>query len=175
MKRRILRAFMAAGEKDRLLTAAQTEQNPELRAEAVRQLGAMGAQRRALADVSEGTSVDVKRQILSAMQVGGNTTRMIELAKTEKDPELRRIAVRNLGVMGSQDRRRRAGRDLRHRKGSGDPPEPSINSLFSRATPRRSSRSPARNRTSTMKTEIVSGCRHGQQGWRSDYMLELLK
>ena len=42
-KRRILRAFMAAGEKDRLLAVAQTEQNPELRAEAVRQLGAMGA------------------------------------------------------------------------------------------------------------------------------------
>ena len=54
VKRRILRAFMAAGEKDRLLTAAQTEQNPELRAEAVRQLGADGRQRRALADVSEG-------------------------------------------------------------------------------------------------------------------------
>ena len=36
VKRRILRAFMVAGEKDRLLTAAQTEQNPELRAEAVR-------------------------------------------------------------------------------------------------------------------------------------------
>src|SRR5205823_1164342 len=43
VKRRILRAFMVAGEKDRLLAAAQTEQNPELRAEAVQQLGVMGA------------------------------------------------------------------------------------------------------------------------------------
>ena len=34
---------MVAGEKDRLLTAAQTEQNPELRAAAVQQLGVMGA------------------------------------------------------------------------------------------------------------------------------------
>ena len=32
VKRRILRAFMVAGEKDRLLTAAQSEKNPELRA-----------------------------------------------------------------------------------------------------------------------------------------------
>ena len=43
VKRRILRAFAQAGEKDRVLAAAQTEQNPELRAEAVRQLGQMGA------------------------------------------------------------------------------------------------------------------------------------
>ncbi len=46
--------------------------------------------------------LDVKRQILSAMQAGGNATRVIEIAKTEKDPELRRLAVRNLGVMGSK-------------------------------------------------------------------------
>ena len=48
------------------------------------------------------TSPDVKRQMLSAMQAGGNATRVIEIAKTEKDPELRRLAVRNLGVMGSK-------------------------------------------------------------------------
>jgi HEAT repeat protein len=36
------------------------------------------------------------------MFVGGNETRLIELAKTEKNPELRRTAVRNLGIMGSR-------------------------------------------------------------------------
>ena len=46
------------------------------------------------------TSVDVKKQILQAMFVGGNSHRLIELAKTEKDPELRATAVRNLGLMG---------------------------------------------------------------------------
>src|SRR4051812_3243173 len=35
------------------------------------------------------------------MFVGGDTTRLIDLAKTEKDPELRRTAVRNLGIMDS--------------------------------------------------------------------------
>ena len=46
------------------------------------------------------SSVDVKKQILQAMFVGGNSTRLIELAKSEKDPELRGTAVRNLGLMG---------------------------------------------------------------------------
>ena len=44
-------------------------------------------------------SVAVKRQILQAMFVGGNATRLIELAKTEPNAELRRTAVRNLGLM----------------------------------------------------------------------------
>src|SRR5687768_14724777 len=43
VKKRILRAFMVAGEKDRLFAAAQNEQNAELRATAVQQLGVMGA------------------------------------------------------------------------------------------------------------------------------------
>lgn len=41
----------------------------------------------------------MKRNILQAMFVGGNATRLIELAKSESNPELRRTAVRNLGLM----------------------------------------------------------------------------
>jgi len=44
--------------------------------------------------------VPVKKQILQAMFVGGNSARMTELARSEKDPELRSAAVRNLGMMG---------------------------------------------------------------------------
>ncbi len=101
-KRQILRAFMIAGEKDRLLTAAQSEQNPDLRQEAVRQLGVMGAHEELWALYQKESSIDVKKQILQAMFVGGNATRMIELARTEQNPELRRTAVRNLGLMGDK-------------------------------------------------------------------------
>jgi len=103
VKRRILRAFMVAGEKDRLLAAAQSEQNPQLRAEAVQQLGVMGAHDELWQLYQKENAVDVKKRIIQAMFVGGNTSRLIELAKTEKDVELRRTAVRNLGVMGSKE------------------------------------------------------------------------
>ncbi|MEN3338418.1 MAG: hypothetical protein V7647_2094 [Acidobacteriota bacterium] len=102
VKRRILRAFMVGGEKDRLLAAAQTEQNAELRGEAVQQLGVMGAHEELWQLYQKEASVDVKKRMIQAMFVGGNVTRLIELAKTEKDPELRRTAVRNLGVMDSK-------------------------------------------------------------------------
>jgi hypothetical protein len=103
VKRRILRAFMVAGEKDRLLSVAQTEQNADHRSEAVRQLGVMGATDELMTMYQKESSLDVKKQILQAMFTGGNASRMIELAKTEQNPELRRIAVRNLGLMGGKE------------------------------------------------------------------------
>ena len=102
VKRRILRAFMVAGEKDRLLNAAHTEQNADLRAEAVQQLGVMGANEELWQFYQKETAPDVRKRIIQAMFVGGNVGRLVEVAKTEKDPELRRLAVRNLGVSDSK-------------------------------------------------------------------------
>lgn len=102
IKRRVLRAFMVAGEKDRVMAAATGEQVPELRSEAVRQLGVMGAHAELAQLYQKETSLEVKKQILQAMFVGGDATRLIELARSEPNPDLRRTAVRNLGLIGSQ-------------------------------------------------------------------------
>ncbi len=101
MKKRILSAFMQAGEKDRLVAAAQNEQNAELRATAVQQLGAMGAQEELWSLYQKESTVDVKKQIIRSLFTGGSVTRLSELARAEQNPELRLLAVRNLGVMGS--------------------------------------------------------------------------
>jgi HEAT repeat protein len=93
---------MVAGEKDRVLAAAMNEKQPELRAEAVQQLGVMGAHDELAQLYQKETAIDVKRRILQAMFVGGDATRLIELAKTEPNAELRRTAVRNLGLLGTQ-------------------------------------------------------------------------
>ena len=74
----------------------------ELRGTAVQQLGMMGAHAELSQLYAKETSVDVKKQIIQAMFTGGNSTRMIELAKTEQNPELRRTAIRSLGMMGGK-------------------------------------------------------------------------
>lgn len=102
VKRRILRAFMVAGDRQRVLSAATSESAPELRTEAVRQLGSMGAHDELWQLYQKESTVDVKKQILQSMFVSGNATRLIELANNEKDPELRRTAIRNLGLMSSR-------------------------------------------------------------------------
>ncbi len=102
IKRTILNSFMLAGEKDKLLTAAKSEKVPELRAEAVRQLGVMGAQNELWQLYQSESSSAVKGQIIQALFAGGAAERLGELARSEKVPELRRKAIRNLGLIGRE-------------------------------------------------------------------------
>ncbi len=101
VKKRVLQAWMISGEKDRIVTAATSEKDPELRSAAVQQLGVMGAQDELSKLYATETSKDVKKKILQSMFIGGRSERLLELAKAEQDPDLRRTAVRNLGLMGT--------------------------------------------------------------------------
>jgi HEAT repeat protein len=101
VKKAVLNAFMVSGEKGRVLALAKSEKVPELRKDAIHQLGVMGAQDE-LGDLYRTESdVSVKKAILHGLFIGGAADRMIELAKTETQPELRRTIVHNMGLMGS--------------------------------------------------------------------------
>ena len=120
------------------------------------------------------TSVDVKRPILSAMQVSGNTARMVEIAKTEKDPDLRRLAVRNLGVMGG----RTAGDALVEIYAVEKDPtirRNVINSLFTQGNATALVALARKEQDITMKTEIVKRLSNMDSKEAKDYMVELLK
>ena len=102
VKRQILRAYMVAGDRTRVVAAATSEPAPELRQEAVRQLGVMGAREELRQLYQKESDVDVKRQILQALFVAGDSTRLVELATSETNADLRLAAVRHLGTMGAQ-------------------------------------------------------------------------
>src|SRR5438128_1469964 len=102
VKRAILRSFMIADERDRLLATAREEKDIDLRSETINQLGVMGAHAELWDLYQKESSHNIKKKILQTMFVGGNVDKLAELARTEKDLELRRAAVRNLGLMGSQ-------------------------------------------------------------------------
>lgn len=102
VKRRILRAFAVSGERDRVLAAATKESSTDLRAEAVQQLGVMGAHEELWQLYQKEAALDVKKRILQTMFVGANAAKLIELANGEPNIELRRAAIRNLGLMGPQ-------------------------------------------------------------------------
>src|SRR5207247_11430300 len=65
----------------------------------VRQLGVMRASSELAQLYQNESAAEVKKSILQAMFVGGDADKLIELAKGEKDPELRKTAIRNLGLM----------------------------------------------------------------------------
>ena len=102
VKRQVLRAFTMAGDRQRVLTAAMTEKEPELRTEAVRQLGFLGARDELWQMYQKEPAVDVKRTILNSLAMTGAAPRMAEVVAIERDPQLRILAVRQLGMMGGK-------------------------------------------------------------------------
>lgn len=101
VKKQILNGYMVAGERDRLLTVAKSDASPELRMAAVRYLGNLGASTQLAEMYGAESSVEIRAQILQAMAQAGNSQKLIEIAKTEKEPALRERAIRQLGSMNA--------------------------------------------------------------------------
>jgi HEAT repeat protein len=103
LKRAILRSYMISGDKEDLFTAAKGEKNESVRGEAIRQLGLVHGVDELQQLYERETSNAVKHEILQAFFLAGDSQRLVQAATNEKDPELRRTAVRNLGLINSPD------------------------------------------------------------------------
>jgi HEAT repeat protein len=105
VKRRILQGFMIAGERGRLLTAAKGESNPELRREAIQQLGIMGHQTAPdlLSLYAGGRDKSDRKAVIQALFVQDNAAALVDLARKESDPELKRAIVQQLSLMQSKE------------------------------------------------------------------------
>jgi HEAT repeat protein len=103
IKHAILRSYMISGDKDDLFAAAKAEKSESLRGEAIRQLGLVHGVDELQQLYQREPSTAVKRDILQAFFLAGDSTRLVQAAMSEKDPELRRAAVRNLGLINSPD------------------------------------------------------------------------
>jgi tetratricopeptide (TPR) repeat protein len=174
VKRAILRSFMVAGDRERLLAVAKTESAPELRGEAVQQLGVMNAGAELNELYRTEASVDVKKRILQAMFVGNQSDRLIELAKGEKDPELRKTAIRNLGLM----KRTGTSEALVSIYGSdqgADVRKAVVNALFLQNNGKALVDLARAEKNPEMKKEIVSKISNMKSKEALDYLLELLK
>jgi hypothetical protein len=174
VKRAILRSFMVAGDRERLLAVAKTESAAELRGEAVQQLGVMnaGAELNELYQTEQ--SIDVKKRILQAMFVGNQSEKLIELAKGEKDPELRKTAIRNLGLM----KRTGTSEALISIYGSdqnADIRRAVVNALFLQNNATALVNLARAEKNPEMKKEIVSKLSLMRSTEARDYLLELLK
>jgi HEAT repeat protein len=106
IKKEILNGLFVGGQADRLGELAQSEKNPELRREAIQKLGLFGADHTGsqLAKLyASDSDPEVKRTILHAFFVQGNSSALIAIARAEKDQGLRKTAVQQLSLMGSKD------------------------------------------------------------------------
>ncbi|MEO8258672.1 MAG: HEAT repeat domain-containing protein [Acidobacteriota bacterium] len=106
IRRRILQGLGASGNTDRLVEVARTEKDLQLRLSAVRGLGAAAGAKSG--DVlrslyASETSADVRREILNGLAAHQNGAILVELARAEKDPAMKREIVRKLTSMQSKE------------------------------------------------------------------------
>ncbi|HEY2942989.1 MAG TPA: HEAT repeat domain-containing protein [Vicinamibacteria bacterium] len=105
VKKSILHAMFVGGGSERLTEVARGEKDPELRKAAIHSLGVMGDRTGPvlLSIYASDPDRDVRRQILHALFVQGNVKALIQIARTEKDTDLRKEAVGQLSHMGSKE------------------------------------------------------------------------
>ena len=100
IRRAILRGYMASHETEALLQIARNEQNPALRAEAIRYAGLSGADVWPLYSVS--ASTEVRQAVAEAMFHKGDAARLAEVARGDKEAQVRNGAIRHLGSLSRE-------------------------------------------------------------------------
>jgi HEAT repeat protein len=99
-KRAVLRAMGVEGAKDELLAAARSERDPQLRREAINGLAVAGGKEQIRQLYKEATDAQTKRELLRTAVVSGDEE-LLSTAMNDSDNEVKREAIRTLGVTGS--------------------------------------------------------------------------
>jgi hypothetical protein len=108
LKSAILNAYVAAGTTgaDALGAIASSEQDPDLRRKAIRNMGPSGGSSAIpalLAIYSKSSDEESKKAVTDALFVAGDAHDLVALARSEKDPAAKRNIVGKLAVMHSKE------------------------------------------------------------------------
>jgi len=171
VKHRILQSYMESGDKEHLLQVAKTDSNADLRQEAVRYLANMNARDEIWQLYTAESSADVKKQIIGSLYSDGFSPKVADIARSEKDPALRRIAIRTLSRFG------RSG-DLLAGLYEGEKDDQNkkeiINGLFIKQDAKALVDIARKETNPELKREIVQRLSTMRSKEATDYMLELL-
>jgi HEAT repeat protein len=106
VKRRILQAMFVGGSADKLIELAKTEKDPSLRRTAVRNLGLMGSSKTGeaiKAIYQSDATIEIRKEAVNALFLQNNAKMLVDLARAEKDPQMKKEIVSKLSIMHSKD------------------------------------------------------------------------
>lgn len=106
IRKKVLHAMFLGGSAQRIGEIARTEKVPELRMTAIKNLGLMGGKETSsvlLAIYGEDLNVDVRKAVVNSLFIQGNAKALIDLARKEKDPTLRKALVSKISLVGGKD------------------------------------------------------------------------
>jgi hypothetical protein len=174
VRREILRAYMLGGDKEHLFAAAKSEKDESLRREAIRQLGLVHGVGELEQLYQTETSTDLRREILQAFFLAGESGKLVQAAQSEKDPQLRRAAIRNLGLIHSDDASK-ALQTIYGRETDRSLKEEVLNAYFLQGSAAalvaiaRNEKDPELKKTAVSKLSLM----HSKEA--TDYLMELLQ
>ncbi len=102
VKERIVHSLFIADDDEALVDIARTETNEDMRRKAIHSLGLVDstAASAALNEIYKSTSdTETREAIIRAHFLSDNTEKLIEIARTESNPKLRKTAIQQLSLM----------------------------------------------------------------------------
>jgi HEAT repeat protein len=105
VKRAVLQAFIINGSEQSTLAVIRQERDPELRGQAIHNLGAMGATAQLKQLFQSSTSVEDKEKVIEALGITGEIGVLSEIARNAGDARVRRRAIHGLGISGAEGAR----------------------------------------------------------------------
>lgn len=105
VKETILHSMFVGGNGDKLIEVARMEKDMRLRRAAIHSLGLMGEQTGPALISIYGSETDpaLRGEIVNALFIQGNAKAMVDLARKESNPEMKKMIVSKLSIMGSKD------------------------------------------------------------------------
>jgi hypothetical protein len=105
VRRAILQAMFVAGDADHLEQLARSEKDEGLRIAAIRDMGLIGSDRTGSALISMYAGAkdpETSKAVLQALFLQGNAQAIVDIARKETDPEMKKDAVQKLSLMHSK-------------------------------------------------------------------------
>jgi len=106
VKKRILQAMFIGNQSDKLIELAKGEKDPELRKTAIRNLGLMkrtGTSEALVSIYASDQGVDVRKAVVNALFLQNNAKALVDLARAERNPEMKKEIVSKLSIMKSKE------------------------------------------------------------------------
>ncbi len=105
-RKAILQSMFLSGNATRLLQVARTDSDPELREAAIKSLGLMGNKVPGETMVSlyeSDRDTQVRKAVLNSLFLQGNGKALVDLARREKDPEMKKEIVSKMALIHSKE------------------------------------------------------------------------
>ena len=103
-KREVLHSTIVSGDTELQEQVGLNDPDPKLKAEAIKDLGISGGSSATLVKIYQNSqSSDVRDAAINALFIKGDAHSLIELARKETNPELRKRLVEKLSVMGNRE------------------------------------------------------------------------